>query len=80
MMSTANEEKILYTGKVHRSGYIIPIILTLCTYGLLFLLIIYQRNKRIELTNKKITYSYGLFSRNELSIKTEKIESVRIKK
>lgn len=79
-MSISTEEKVLYTGKVHRSSYIIPVILTICTYGLLFLLIIYQRNKKIELTNKKFTYSYGIFSKNELSIKTEKIESVRIKK
>lgn len=78
-MSIKSEEKILYTGKVHRSAYIIPSILVLF-YWIGIIMILYQRRKKIELTNKKFTYSYGLFSRDELSIKVEKIESVRIQK
>ena len=77
--TNSKEEHILYVWKVHRSAYIVPFLL-IFVYGIWLFFVFYQRSKKIELTNKKFTYSYGLFSKNELSIKIEKIESVRIQK
>jgi uncharacterized membrane protein YdbT with pleckstrin-like domain len=75
----SNEEKVLYIAKIHRSAYIIPSLLVIL-YGLWILFIIYQKKRKIQLTNKSFVYSYGLLSKTELSIRIEKIESVRIEK
>jgi uncharacterized membrane protein YdbT with pleckstrin-like domain len=46
--------------------------------GLYF--IIYHNNKKIELTNKKFTYTHWIFSKKQLDIKLNKIESIAVKK
>ncbi len=76
------KEVILYKAYPNRSNYIVPVILILTIYlaPIWIYYIFYHKLKKIELTNKKFTYSYWILNRKQLDIKLEKIESVWINK
>lgn len=80
--SSKNEENILYLWKANWSNYIVPVILiiTIWLSPIWIYYIFYHKLKRIELTNKKFTYSYWILNKKQLDIKLEKIESIQFKK
>ncbi len=76
------DEVVIYNWKANWSNYIIPVILimTLWLSPVWIYYIFYHKLKKIELTNKKFTYSYWILNKKQLDIKLEKIESIQVQK
>ena len=78
------EEKVLYTAKAHWINYIFPIILIIFWITTIIISLIwvyyifYHKNKKIVLTNKKISYKYWIISTKVLNFPLNKIESIEV--
>jgi uncharacterized membrane protein YdbT with pleckstrin-like domain len=76
------DEHIVATAKITGWIYLIPILITVCTFGLLFpiLLLPYIQRATTDLgvTNKRVIAKSGLISRRTIEQRIQKIESIRV--
>jgi len=76
------DEEIIATAKITGWIYLGPALLTACTFGLLFpvLLIPYVQRATTDLgvTNKRVIAKTGLISRRTVEQRIQKIESIKV--
>jgi uncharacterized membrane protein YdbT with pleckstrin-like domain len=76
------DEKLIATAKITGWVYLTPAIITLCTFGMLFplLLIPYVQIRTTDLgvTNKRVIAKTGLIRRHTIEQRIQKIESIRV--
>ena len=76
------DERLVATARVTGWVYLTPAIITICTFGLLFplLLIPYVQIRTTDLgvTNKRVIAKTGLIRRHTIEQRIQKIESIRV--